>query len=151
MRLALQRVTRASVRVDGRELAAIGRGLLVLVGVVVGDGELDARRAAEKVSTLRLFSDAGGKMNLALADVDGEVLAVSQFTLAGSIDRGRRPSFDLAMPGAPARALFEEFVLRLREAALCPVRTGAFGAHMEVELVNDGPVTLLYDTRPGAT
>ena len=142
----IQRVTSASVTVDDDRIAAIGRGLLVLAGVETGDVEDDARRAAAKVATLRVFEDAAGRMNLALADVGGELLAVSQFTLAGSIEKGRRPGFDGAMEPVRARVLFDHFVEALAKEGVA-VRTGAFGAHMDVALVNDGPVTFLYDTR----
>src|SRR5437764_1407754 len=145
MRLVIQRVERAAVRVEGESIAAIGRGLLVLVGIETGDGEVEARRAAEKIATLRVFADPAGKMNLDLAAVSGEVLAVSQFTLAGSIESGRRPGFDGAMAPEPARALFDLFVTAVR-AAGHRVATGSFGAAMQVELVNDGPVTFVYDT-----
>ena len=149
MRLVIQRVERAAVRVEGETIAAIGRGLLVLVGVESGDGEADARRAADKVATLRVFADPAGKMNLDLAGVSGEVLAVSQFTLAGSIERGRRPGFDGAMAPEPARVLFDLFVASVQSAGH-RVLTGRFGAAMAVDLVNDGPVTFVYDTRPRA-
>lgn len=146
MRVVVQRVEEAAVRVAGEPIAAIGRGLLVLVGVEAGDTEEDARRAADKVGSLRVFPDCSGKMNLDLREVGGEVLAVSQFTLAGSIDRGRRPGFDGAMPPGPARQLFERFVEALA-AQGHRVRCGAFGAQMKVSLVNDGPVTFVYETR----
>jgi len=145
--MVIQRVSRAEVRVDGERIARIGTGYLVLVGLEKGDGEEQVERAAAKVVSLRAFEDAGGRLNRALHEVGGEVLAVSQFTLAGSIRRGRRPSFDRAMPGAGAEPLFEGFVAKLRAAGL-PVATGRFGAMMEVELVNHGPVTLLWDDPP---
>jgi D-tyrosyl-tRNA(Tyr) deacylase len=146
MKAVLQRVCRAEVRVDGASVGAIERGLLVLVGVAQGDTEGDAELLADKVSGLRIFEDDAGKMNLALSDVSGSVLAVSQFTLLADTKRGRRPSFTGAMEPATAQTLFEHFcgALRFRELR---VETGRFGASMQVELVNDGPVTILLDTR----
>lgn len=143
MRAVIQRVQRATVRC-GDQASTIGPGLLVLVGVEAQDTAEALAWAAAKVASLRVFSDAEGRMNLALADTGGEVLAVSQFTLAGSIAKGRRPSFDRAMAPDPARALFEGFVAAL-EAEGCRVRTGFFREHMEVELVNDGPVTFVLE------
>lgn len=141
MRVLLQRVSRAEVRVDGRSTGKIGRGFLLLVGVTHTDTEAHAAWMAEKVAGLRLFGDAEGKMNLALADVSGAVLVVSQFTLYGNAEKGRRPSFiDAARPEL-AQPLYERFVALLREQNLA-VETGEFGAMMDVELVNDGPVTL---------
>lgn len=143
MKAVIQRVSRAAVRSGGRE-AAIGRGLLVLAGLEAGDTDATVAWAAAKIAGLRIFEDAAGKMNLGLADVGGEVLAVSQFTLAGSIEKGRRPGFDKAMRPEEARPLFEHFVERLR-AEGCTVETGFFQEHMEVELVNDGPVTFTLE------
>jgi D-tyrosyl-tRNA(Tyr) deacylase len=141
VRVLLQRVSRAEVRVDGRSTGKIGRGFLLLVGVTHTDTEAHAAWMAEKVAGLRLFGDAEGKMNLALADVSGAVLVVSQFTLYGNAEKGRRPSFiDAARPEL-AQPLYERFVALLREQNLT-VETGEFGAMMDVELVNDGPVTL---------
>lgn len=145
MKAVIQRVTRASVR-SGDQVASIGPGLLVLAGIEAGDTEAVVDWAAARIAGLRVFGDAEGRMNLALSDVGGEVLAVSQFTLAGSIDKGRRPSFDRAMAPGPARDLFDRFVAGLRTAG-CPVATGFFQTHMEVELVNDGPVTFVLDRR----
>lgn len=141
MRVLLQRVSRAEVRVEGRVTGRIARGFCLLVGFTHGDTEAQMIWMAEKVTGLRLFGDAEGKMNLALADVGGEVLVVSQFTLYGNAEKGRRPSFvDAARPEV-ATPLYERFVGALRERGL-RVATGEFGAMMEVELVNDGPVTL---------
>jgi len=145
--MVIQRVTRAEVRVGGERIAGIGAGYLVLAGLERGDTEAQVERAAVKVSSLRAFEDDAGRLNLSLQDVGGAVLAVSQFTIAGSIRRGRRPSFDRAMPGHEAEPLFELFVARLRGTGL-RVETGRFGAMMEVELVNHGPVTLLWDDPP---
>jgi len=141
MRLLLQRVSRAEVRVAGRTTGRIGVGFLLLVGLTHGDGEDQLAWMAEKVAGLRLFSDAEEKMNLALSDVGGACLVVSQFTLYGDAQKGRRPSFlDAARPDV-AIPLYERFLALLRER-VPRVETGEFGAMMEVELVNDGPVTL---------
>ncbi len=147
VRLVIQRVSSASVRVEGEIVGAIGRGLLVLVGIERGDAENDparVRAAAEKLAGLRIFEDAGGKMNLDTAAVGGAFLIVSQFTLAGSIERGRRPSFDRAAPPDEAAPLVEALVADLRSRGYT-VETGRFRAHMEVSLVNDGPVTLIAE------
>ena len=144
MRLILQRVSSAKVHVEGAEVASIARGLLVLVGVEKQDGVDEAVRAAEKLSTLRIFEDASGKMNLDAAAAGGSFLIVSQFTLAGSLGKGRRPSFDGAAPAAEAEPLVVALAQRLAALGL-PVATGRFGARMEVELVNDGPVTFVLD------
>jgi D-tyrosyl-tRNA(Tyr) deacylase len=144
MKMVIQRVTRAEVRVDGVTVGRIGPGLMVLVGLELDDAEPQLERAARRLSTLRVFSDAEGRMNLGLDEVGGAVLAVSQFTLAGSIRKGRRPGFDRAMPGNLAEPMFERFV-ELLQADGVVVETGRFGALMEVELVNDGPVTLIWE------
>ncbi|HSN55281.1 MAG TPA: D-aminoacyl-tRNA deacylase [Candidatus Sulfomarinibacteraceae bacterium] len=143
--MVIQRVARAAVTVDGQRVAAIGPGLLVLAGLEHGDGETEITAAARRLATLRVFEDGEGRMNRGLDEVGGEILAVSQFTLAGSIRKGRRPSFDRAMPGDAAEPLFDAFVARLREQGV-RVATGVFGAMMQVELVNDGPVTLLWQS-----
>jgi D-aminoacyl-tRNA deacylase len=141
MRILLQRVSRAEVRVGARVTGAIGRGFLLLVGFTHDDGEEELRWMAEKVVGLRLFADAEDRMNLALADVEGALLVVSQFTLYGDATKGRRPSFiDAARPDA-AVPLYERFVALLRERGV-RTETGEFGATMDVDLVNDGPVTL---------
>ena len=141
MRVLLQRVARAEVRVDGRSLGRIDRGYLLLVGITHDDDEARIAWMAEKVAGLRLFADADDKMNLALADVGGAVLVVSQFTLYGDASKGRRPSFiDAARPEF-AIPLYERFIALLRDRQLT-VATGDFGAMMQVELINDGPVTL---------
>jgi D-tyrosyl-tRNA(Tyr) deacylase len=144
MRLVIQRVSSASVRVGGETVGAIGRGLLVLVGVERGDAPATADVAAEKLAGLRIFEDAAGKMNLDAAAVGGAFLIVSQFTLAGSLAGGRRPSFVRAAPPEEAAPLVEAVVEGLRRQG-CQVATGRFRAQMEVELVNDGPVTLVAD------
>ncbi len=148
MRMVIQRVSEARVRVGGKVVGEIGRGLLVLVGLERGDQVEQLERAGQRLATLRVFEDDRGKLNLGLDDVDGAVLAVSQFTLAGSIRRGRRPSFDRAMPAEEARPLFEALVADLRRRGLA-VATGVFQAMMDVELVNSGPVTLLWEDRSG--
>jgi len=146
VRAVVQRVSRAEVRVDGRATGSIGRGLAVLLGVAREDGEDDARLLADKIAALRVFEDAAGKMNLALAEVAGGVLVVSQFTLLGDARKGNRPSFVEAAAPQAANALYERFCALVREKGL-PVATGVFRATMEVELVNDGPVTILLDSR----
>jgi D-aminoacyl-tRNA deacylase len=144
MRVALQRVTYASVSVDGVEVAAIGRGFLALVGVGRGDPATQVARLADKVAGLRLFADEDGKMNLALPDIGGSVLVVSQFTLYGDARKGRRPSFTDAEDPGRAAQLVEGFAASLEGAGI-EVARGVFGADMQVELCNDGPVTLLLD------
>lgn len=155
MRAVVQRVSAASVAVrgrtrtgDGEVVGEIGRGLLVLVGVTGGDGREDAAAIAAKVAALRVFPDADGLMNRSVGDVGGGVLVVSQFTLYGDTRRGRRPSFTAAAPPGQAEPLVGAVVDGLRSAGL-PVATGVFGAMMAVSLVNDGPVTLLLETRDG--
>jgi D-tyrosyl-tRNA(Tyr) deacylase len=144
MRMVIQRVSRAEVRVDGEIVGRIDIGLVALVGLQRGDGEQVLERAARRLATLRIFSDDDGRMNRGLDEVGGAVLAVSQFTLAGSIRKGRRPSFDNAMVGDQAAPLFERFLDLLRAEGV-RVETGVFGALMDVELVNDGPVTLVWE------
>jgi D-tyrosyl-tRNA(Tyr) deacylase len=146
MRAVVQRVTSARVRIDDRIVGEIGRGLLVFAGVEKGDGPEDIKYIAGKVSALRIFDDAAGKMNLSISEVSGAVLAVSQFTLCGDCRKGRRPSFDDAEPPAAAKPLYEGLLTELR-ALNVKVEAGEFQAHMEVELVNDGPVTILLDSR----
>lgn len=145
MRVVLQRVSSACVTAGDRRLGRIRRGLLALVGVGRGDGAADVEYVAGRIRNLRVFEDDDGRMNRSLADVGGELLIVSQFTLYGDCRKGRRPSFDRAAPPAAARAVYEQLVEALRAAGL-PVRTGEFQAMMRVELVNDGPVTLLLDS-----
>jgi len=145
MRAVVQRVSRAQVTVDEEIVGKIGRGLLVLLAVTHADSEADADYLAEKIVGLRTFEDQNGKMNLDTASVSGEILAVSQFTLYGDVRRGKRPSFDAAAPPERARQLYEYFVERIRAAGL-PCHTGRFREMMQVELVNDGPVTILLDS-----
>ena len=146
MKAVIQRVTRASVEVEGQIVGRIGAGLLVLLGVAKGDDERDLSYLLEKLQTLRIFGDDQGKMNRSLVDVGGALLLVSQFTLLSDTSKGRRPGFDLAASPEAARALYEQAVERLRSARLT-VETGVFGAHMQVELLNDGPVTFIVDSR----
>ena len=147
MRAVVQRVSRASVKVAGAVVGEIGRGLLVLIAVAHDDTEGDADYLADKIAGLRIFEDADGKMNRAVADAGGAVLAVSQFTLYGDVRRGKRPSFDAAARPEQAVRLYEYFVGKIRAAGL-RCETGKFQEMMEVELVNDGPVTLILDTVP---
>ena len=146
MRAVVQRVNSAQVYTDGRSAGKIGKGLLVFVGVARGDGEEDVSYFVSKLPEIRIFEDASGKFNLSLREVDGEMLVVSQFTLYGDCRKGRRPSFTEAEEPSSARALYERLISRLREQGI-PVRTGEFQAKMEVHLINDGPVTLILDSR----
>jgi D-aminoacyl-tRNA deacylase len=145
MRAVVQRVSRASVTVQGEVTGRIERGLLVLMAMGSADTEAEADYVADKIAGLRIFEDEHGKMNLCLGEVGGSLLAVSQFTLYGDVRRGRRPSFDAAAPPEKARALYEYFVERIRAAAL-RCETGRFQETMQVELVSDGPVTILLDS-----
>jgi D-tyrosyl-tRNA(Tyr) deacylase len=144
MRLVLQRVASARVSVGDEVVGSIGRGIVALVGVEREDGAANVERAVEKLAELRIFADDAGKMNLAARDVGGALLVVSQFTLAASLTRGRRPSFDAAAPPDRAEPVVESLVAGLRQRGL-EVATGRFGAHMKVALVNDGPVTFVLD------
>ena len=145
MKLVVQRVEQAAVSVDGKTVAEIGAGLLVLVGVGEGDTPFDARHLAGKAARLRIFPDDAGKMNRSVADVGGEILSVSQFTLYGDCARGNRPSFVAAARPEEGEALFNEFIQALETLGF-PPKTGIFGADMRVELVNDGPVTLILES-----
>lgn len=148
MRCVLQRVKRASVTVEDTVVGEIEKGYLALLGVEEGDGERDMRYIADKVAGLRVFEDENGKMNLSVKDVGGKVLAVSQFTLLGDARHGRRPSFTAAARPETAVPLYEGFCGALREAGI-ETETGVFQAHMDVALVNDGPVTILLDSKKG--
>lgn len=145
MKVVLQRVSRASVTVGGERVSGIGPGLLLLVGVAAGDTREAAEWLARKVAGLRIFADAEGKMNLSAAQTGGAALAVSQFTLLAEARKGTRPSFVGAAPPGEAEPLFDYFCERLREEGVPRVETGSFGAMMDVELVNDGPVTLVLE------
>ncbi len=147
MKGVIQRVTSAHVEVAGEIVGAIGPGILLLLGVEKGDDGLDAERLAKKIVELRLFEDEAGKMNRSLAEINGELLAVSQFTLAGNCAKGRRPSFDGAAPPQEADRLYQHFVQTVRELGI-PVATGIFRATMKVSLVNDGPVTFILESAP---
>lgn len=144
MRILLQRVRRAAVRVNGDLHSSIGHGILALVGIKAGDTHADADRLAAKIVDLRIFADAAGKMNRSALDIGAEMLLVSQFTLYGDCSRGRRPGFDAAAPPNEAREIYEYFVRKVREKGL-RTETGVFQAHMEVELINEGPVTFLLE------
>jgi D-tyrosyl-tRNA(Tyr) deacylase len=147
LKAVIQRVGESRVEVDGNRVGEIGKGILVLLGVEKGDGERDADRLAAKIADLRIFEDHAGKMNLSVREIGGELLVVSQFTLAGNCAKGRRPSFDSAAPPDEANRLYEYFVERLRTMGL-KVATGVFQAMMQVSLVNDGPVTFILES-PG--
>ncbi len=147
MIVVLQRVAEAAVDVEGRQIARIGRGLVALVGVAVDDGHEQVEWMARKVAELRIFEDEHGKMNRSVQDVGGEILAVSQFTLLADCRKGRRPSFVRAARPEQAKPLFDEFVALLRGQGLA-VQTGCFGAHMQVHLTNDGPVTIVLSSPP---
>lgn len=147
MKAVIQRVKQASVRVEGRVVGEIGTGVLVLLGVEIGDTCKQADWMADKIVNLRIFSDQQGKMNLALPEIQGEMLAVSQFTLAGNCSKGRRPSFDTAADPQEANKLYSYFMGQVWELGV-PVQSGIFQADMEVSLVNDGPVTFILETPP---
>ena len=146
MKALLQRVTGASVSIGGQVVGRIGKGLVVFVGVANGDTEKDAEYLAQKTVSLRIFSDEAGKFNLSSLDVRAELLVVSQFTLLADTRKGRRPSFTQAAPPPQAQELFEQFVKQVRATGL-KVQTGRFQAYMQVEILNDGPVTILLDSR----
>ncbi len=142
----VQRVKHSSVTIEGEVVARIGRGLNILLGVRKEDGESDIEKLVNKIPHLRIFADEAGKMNRSLLDVGGEALVISQFTLAGDVRKGRRPSFDAAMPPQEAKGLYERFCEALESKGV-PVHTGVFGAMMEVEILNDGPVTFIVDSK----
>jgi len=146
VRAVVQRVSRAGVEVEGQRVGAIGAGLLVLLGAGAGDGPGEVAYMVDKIVNLRIFADEAGKMNRSVLETGGGVLAVSQFTLYGDARKGRRPAFTGALEPAAAQALYQEFVAGLRAAGVAEVATGVFGAMMEVELCNSGPVTILLDS-----
>jgi D-tyrosyl-tRNA(Tyr) deacylase len=146
MKALLQRVSSAEVEIEGSDIAKIGKGLLVFLCALQGDTDKDLDYLVKKISMLRIFGDEQGKMNLSVMDIKGEALVVSQFTLAASTRKGNRPSFDNAEEPGQAKKLYETFVSRLRETGL-PVRTGEFAAMMKVSLTNEGPVTVMIDSR----
>ncbi|MFA5374962.1 MAG: D-aminoacyl-tRNA deacylase [Dehalococcoidia bacterium] len=146
MKALLQRVSKASVAVDQNVIGQIGNGLIILLGVAAGDTEKDARYLAEKIVALRIFGDSDGKFNLSVSETGGELLAISQFTLLADTKKGRRPSFTDAAPPAEAEALFDKFVFLLKKSGL-KVETGRFQTHMMVNIVNDGPVTIMLDSK----
>ena len=147
MRAVVQRVSRASVTVDTRTTGAIDRGLLVLFGAGAGDGPADLAYVVDKIVNLRIFPDDAGKMNRSVLDIGGAVLVVSQFTLYGDARQGRRPAFTGALEPPAAKAIYEEALVAIRRAGVAQVEAGEFAADMKVELVNDGPVTILLDSR----
>lgn len=149
MRVVLQRVSSASVRVEGETVGSIGRGLCLLVGISEGDTPMEVETAVSKIATLRIFPDANGRMNLSLEEVGGEVMVVSQFTLYGDVRRGRRPSFTRAASPESAAPMIDHMVGMFRARGLS-VAEGVFGAQMHVELVNEGPVTLSLEFSEGA-
>lgn len=146
MRAVIQRVSRAEITIDYRETRLIEQGLVVFLGVMKGDTEAQADFLAEKIQGLRVFTDENGKMNLSLEDIGGELLVVSNFTLGSDCKKGRRPSFDLAAPPEEAEKLYLHFVERAKNLGIKKVETGEFGAHMDVLVANNGPVTLIIDT-----
>ncbi|TFH52544.1 MAG: D-tyrosyl-tRNA(Tyr) deacylase [Candidatus Zixiibacteriota bacterium] len=148
MRAVLQRVTHGSVQIENRTRSAIGNGMVVLLGVMKDDAEQDADYLAKKIIELRIFEDADGKMNLSIRDRGGAILVVSQFTLCADCGKGRRPSFDNAAPPEQARKLYEYFTSKLKEQEDISVKTGVFQAEMLVHIDNDGPVTIILDSRP---
>ena len=147
MRAVIQRVSKAKVRIDGEVSGAIDRGLMILLGVEQDDSSEDATWLARKTSELRIFSDADGLMNLSLTDVRGNALVVSQFTLHAKYKKGKRPSFTRAARPEQAIPLYEQFIVELEQYIEQKVETGKFGADMQIELINDGPVTLILDTK----
>jgi len=146
VKAVIQRVTHASVKVDGETVGSCGQGFLILLGVMAGDDEKEADKLVNKTVNLRIFEDENGKMNLSSLDIGGEMLVVSQFTLCADCTHGRRPSFTPSAPPDEANRLYEYFVRRLKENGISHVETGVFGADMKVELLNDGPVTIILDS-----
>ena len=145
MRCVIQRVSEASVHVDGKEVSSIGKGLLVLVGFKYDDAEEQIQWMARKIPVLRVFNDEEGKMNLSVEDIKGEILVVSQFTLYGELKKGTRPSYSKAASPEVAQSLYDKFIKELKSRTTCPVKTGIFRAYMQVSLINDGPVTIILE------
>ncbi len=146
MKCVVQRVLSAAVTVDGQTVGSVNKGFLLLLGVAEGDTDADAQKLAKKVSLMRVFEDSDGKMNLSIKDIDGEILAVSQFTLLADCKKGNRPSFIAAMRPEGANRLYELFMAELKDCGVGRVERGVFGADMKVSLINDGPVTIILDT-----
>ncbi len=147
MKAVIQRVKHASVTIDGIQVSAVNMGYLILLGVEQGDTKADADKLVKKIPVLRIFEDENEKMNLSCLDVDGEILVVSQFTLCADCSHGRRPSFTKSAPPGEAEMLYEYFVEELKKAGVKKVETGRFGADMKVDLLNDGPVTIILDSK----
>lgn len=147
MKAVIQRVKHASVTIDGVQVSAVNMGYLILLGVEQGDTKANADKLVKKIPVLRIFEDENEKMNLSCLDVDGEILVVSQFTLCADCSHGRRPSFTKSAPPAEAEMLYEYFVEELKKAGVKKVETGRFGADMKVDLLNDGPVTIILDSK----
>lgn len=146
MKAVIQRVKHASVSVNDKVVGSAGEGYMILLGVVAGDTESDAEILARKTASLRIFTDENDKMNKSIIDIDGEALVVSQFTLCADLKKGNRPSFSLSAPPDEANSLYEYFCSQLRQNGVKKVETGVFGEHMQVNILNNGPVTILYDT-----
>ncbi len=146
MKAVIQRVIHSNVKIDGEIVGKIGKGIMILLGVMQGDTKSDADKLIKKIPNLRIFEDENGKMNLSCFDINGEMLVVSQFTLCADCSHGRRPSFINSAPPAEANMLYEYFVEELKRAGVSKVETGHFGADMKVELINDGPVTIILDS-----
>lgn len=147
MKAVIQRVTNSNVKIDGEIVGSCNQGFMILLGVVQGDTKVDADKLVKKIPYLRIFEDENGKMNLSCLDIDGEMLVISQFTLCADCSHGRRPSFTNSAPPAEANELYEYFVSELKNAGVKRVETGEFGADMKVELINDGPVTIILDSK----
>ncbi len=147
MKAVIQRVLQSDVKIDGRIAGEIGKGYMILLGVVDGDTKDDADKLIKKIPVLRIFEDENGKMNLSCLDVGGEILVISQFTLCADCSHGRRPSFTKSAPPSDANALYEYFVEGLKATGIKKVQTGEFGADMKVSLINDGPVTIILDSK----
>lgn len=147
MKAVIQRVTHSNVKIDGNIVGRCGQGFMILLGVMQGDSKDDADKLIKKIPNLRIFEDKNGKMNLSCLDIDGEMLVISQFTLCADCSHGRRPSFTNSAPPQEANELYEYFVEQLKLAGVKSVETGEFGADMQVELINDGPVTIILDSK----